>query len=273
MKIGLAIAPEQAAPSAFVVYRDRLEVSMAKAAAFGYDGVELALSDAAQAEPERIQRALAATGLELPAISTGRVFAERKVWFTHPDEAVRREAVATICGLVDVAQRFGALVNIGRARGPVPDGDSLEAATERFLACMSECSSYAAQRGVSLVLEPVNRYETTFINNVPQALAMMDRLGLPNVLVMPDVFHMNIEDASIEDSFRQAGSRVGYVHLADSNRLAPGRGHLPFASIAAVLAEIRYDGWVTAEILPIPDPDSAAASAITYLRRFYPASR
>ncbi len=76
-----------------------------------------------------------------------------------------------------------------------------------------------------MVLEPVNRYETNFINSVPQALAMLDRLGEPERQgVMPDVFHMNIEDRSLAGSFRQAGARTGYVHLADSNRLAPGRG-------------------------------------------------
>ena len=119
MKIGLAIAPEEASPSAFVVFRDRLETSMAKAAALGYDGVELALSDAAQAEPERIRRALANEGLALPAISTGRVFAERGVWFTHPDPAVRREAVETISGLVEVAAgRVPSLPPLGEyARG------------------------------------------------------------------------------------------------------------------------------------------------------------
>jgi len=158
MKIGLAIAPEQAAPSAFVVFRDRLETSMEKAAALGYDGVELALSDAAQAEPDRIQRALTATGLALAAISTGRVYAERQVWLTHSDERTRREAVAILCGLIDVAAPFGALVNIGRVRGPVPAGDTLATATDRFVGSLRECAEYAAERGVTMVLEPVNRY-------------------------------------------------------------------------------------------------------------------
>jgi len=273
MKIGLAIAPEQAAPSAFVVFRDRLETSMEKAAALGYDGVELALSDAAQAEPDRIQRALTATGLALAAVSTGRVYAERQVWLTHPDERTRREAVAILCGLIDVAAPFGALVNIGRVRGPVPDGDTLATATDRFVGSLRECAEYAAERGVTMVLEPVNRYETNFLNSVPEALEMLDRLGLPNVLLMPDVFHMNIEDVSIEGSLRQAGSRVGYVHLADSNRLAPGAGHLSFSSIAKTLAEIGYNGWVTAEILPRPSPEAAAAAAIATLRSCFPPRR
>lgn len=272
MKIGLAIAPEEASPSAFVVFRDRLETSMAKAAALGYDGVELALSDAAQAQPQRIRRALDEYGLELPAISTGRVFAERKVWFTHPDRAIREEAVETVTGLAGLAAQFGAMVNVGRARGYVHEGESRETAVERFLECMGECARAAARLGVEIVLEPVNRYETNFINSVPEALEMLARLGMPNVGVMPDVFHMNIEDVSIEGSFRQANDRVRYVHFADSNRLAPGKGHLDFPGIVGALREIGYDGYVTAEILPHPDPDTAAADAIAFLRGVVPGS-
>lgn len=267
MKIGLAIAPEDASPSSFVVFRDRLEVSIAKAARLGYDGVELALSDAEQADRGGLEKALSRHGLELPAISTGRVFAERKVWLTHPEAAIRREAVDTLKGLITLASRYGALVNIGRVRGYVHENESQEMAIERFLEGMAECADAADRVGVTLVLEPVNRYETNFVNSVPDAMGLLERLGRPNVKIMPDVFHMNIEDASIEGNLLAAGNLVGYVHLADSNRLAPGQGHLDFHGILAALQQIDYRGYVTAEILPSPDPDTAAAQAIAYLRR------
>jgi len=84
---------------------------------------------------------------------------------------------------------------------------------------------------------------------------------------MPDIFHMNIEDASITDSLREAGDKISYVHFADSNRWAPGQGHLNFPEIIGVLKSISYDRFVTVEMLPKPDPDSAARMAIDYLRR------
>jgi sugar phosphate isomerase/epimerase len=82
---------------------------------------------------------------------------------------------------------------------------------------------------------------------------------------MPDLFHMNIEDASFRAAFESARDYIGYVHVADSNRLAPGWGHMPFDEIFRILKDIEYDGYLTAEILPRPDPDQAAAQAARYL--------
>lgn len=267
MKIGLAVAPENALPSAFVVFRDKLEISLAKAARLGYDGVELALLDPQQVDRRRIRAALAEHGLGLPVISTGQVFSEGKVWFTHPEERIRRAAVERIKGLIDLAAEFGAMVNIGRVRGYIHEGETHEVAEGRFLAGLAECADHAAGAGVTMILEPVNRYEINYINSVPQAVAALGKLGRPNVKVMPDTFHMNIEDVSITGSLAAASALVGYVHLADSNRWAPGQGHLDFPAIIAALRSIGYDGYVTAEILPYPDPDTAAQQAIAYLRQ------
>jgi sugar phosphate isomerase/epimerase len=273
MKLALAIAPENALSSAFVVFRDRLEVSIAKAAQLGYDGVELALLEAGQVVPERIARALAAHDLALPVISTGQVFSEGRVWFTHPEAGVRQEAVRRIKELIALASQFGAKVNVGRVRGYIHKGERQEVAEGRFLACLAECADFAADRGVEMILEPVNRYEINYINSVPEALDALDKLDRPNVKVMPDVFHMNIEDVSITGSLIQAGKRLGYVHFADSNRWSPGKGHLDFAEIIDALDDIDYDAYIGVEILPEPDPDTAAQAAIAYLKPLLAAGR
>jgi sugar phosphate isomerase/epimerase len=88
--------------------------------------------------------------------------------------------------------------------------------------------------------------------------------------LMLDVFHMNIEDTDIYDSFRTAGERCWFVHLADNNRRWPGAAHLDFAQIVSVLHEINYGGFVSFEILPWPDGDTAAQSAIRTLRQYIP---
>jgi 5-keto-L-gluconate epimerase len=266
MKIGLAIAPETASPLAFVVFRDHLEMIMEKVARLGYDGVELALLDADEIKVDVIRKALETYALEVPVVSSGRVFAEGHVWFTHPDKTVRDQAVELMKGLIRLAAQFGAKVNVGRVRGFIAPDESCATAEGRFVECLRECADFAGERQVQMLIEPVNRYETNYINSVPDALAALDQVARPNIAVMPDVFHMNIEDASITGGFRQAGARVGYVHFADSNRRAPGQGHLDFAEIVGVLNDIGYDGYVTAEILPYPDPDTAAANAIEFLR-------
>ncbi len=272
MKIAVAIATENALPTAFVVFRG-IEESIRKAAQLGYDGVELALMDKDQVSVEQVERLIKEHSLEIPVISTGQVFAGHQLWFTDPNSTQRRRAVETFKGLVDIAARFRAMVNIGRVRGFIAEGETAEIAEGRFAEAVREIAGYARPKGVDLILEPVNRYEINFINSVDEGVALIERLRIPGLKLMPDVFHMNIEDASIEGSLKRHIRHVAYVHFADSNRLAPGWGHLDFGSIVGALNEARYTGWTSVEILPKPDPDSAAAQAIRHLRKFIPKPR
>lgn len=98
-----------------------------------------------------------------------------------------------------------------------------------------------------------------------EGLQIVQRCGRDCVRLMPDVFHMNIEDASLRQAFGPAREFVTYVHVADSNRLAPGWGHIPFDEILSILVDIGHDGWLTAEILPRPDAVAAAEQAIRFL--------
>ncbi|MEW6227966.1 MAG: sugar phosphate isomerase/epimerase family protein [Bacillota bacterium] len=266
MKIGLAIAPKEALPSAFVVFREDLSRGISKVARLGYDGVELALLSKDQVDVPSVRQLISRYNLDVPAVSSGQVFADAGLSFTSPDEKVRDGAVATLKGLVEVASEFGAKVNVGRVRGYIPVGEDRRVAEDRFLWCMDKLASYCESLGVEVVLEPVNRYETNFINRLAEGLELLKRLGRDNVKLMPDTFHMNIEEASIIRSLEDAGSYIGYVHVADSNRHAPGDGHLDFLSILSCLASLGYDDYITTEILPYPSPDEAAARAIKHLR-------
>lgn len=270
MKIGIAVAPREALPSAFVVFRDSLEVSIKKAHALGYDGVELALLHPGQINADRIERLLEEFGLEIPMISSGQVFAEGGLCFTSPDPEVRDTAITRIKSLVDQAARFRSMVNIGRVRGPLTEGVPRKESEKRFLDALEEVARYAEPQGVTIALEPVNRYEINFVNRVDEAVELIHRISAPNVKVMPDLFHMNIEDASIEGSLAAYIDDIAYIHFADSNRHAPGSGHLNFPNIVMLLRSLGYSGYVTAEILPVPNPDEAAARAAAYLRALIP---
>jgi sugar phosphate isomerase/epimerase len=272
MRISLAISPPVAQPSAFVVFRDRLDVGMRKACCLGYDGVELALALRSDVDVASVRSLLAAEGMRLAAVSTGRVFAEQHVWLTHRDPRVRGHAIDILRGLIDVAAEFGAQrVNIGCVRGMIPEGEIVESAEVRFFDGIRGCADYAGERGVTLMLEPVNRYELNYVNSVvPDGIDVFRRIDHPRVQLQADVFHVNIEDASITQSLAAAGPLVGYVHLACSNRWAPGQGHTDFPAILTALRTIGYDDDVTVEILPYPSPDQAAAQAIGYLRTIIP---
>ena len=265
IKLSLAIAPENALMSAFVVFRDKLEVSLEKAARLGYDGVELALLNKNQVNISSIKKLLTSTGLEIPMISTGQIFADTGVNFTHYEKSKRDKAVADFTGLMEVAAEFGSMVNIGRLRGMINQGDP---SLNYFRESMDVSLSRADELGVTVALEPVNRYEINFLNSCAQCAEMIESIGHEKLVMMPDVFHMNIEDPSIEGTLWKYSELIKYVHLADSNRWAPGRGHLDFQSIIRSLKDIGFDGYTSVEILPYPEPDQAAQEAVATLRKY-----
>lgn len=267
MKLSVAIASKEALPNAFVVFRGVKE-SIIKAHELGYDGVELALKNPDEVNKHELKQWLRENRLEVSAISSGQVFAARGLHFTDENQENRVELYKTFCEFIDLAGEFGGLVNIGRTRGPIAGRDM--ALVERlFLDMAHKVADHAEKRGVELILEPVNRYEIDFINNLDECTAMLRQLNRKNFVMMPDVFHMNIEDDKIGESFIRNKEYVRYVHFADTNRHAPGDGHMNWNEIFEALTAIGYDGWTTAEILPYPDPDTAAKRTVAFLKGTY----
>ena len=264
MKLSVAIADHKAGPSAFVVWRGFAE-SIKKAAALGYAGVELALRSREDVEPGELRPLLEKYNLEVSCISTGQVFADLGLSMADTDDKRRNEAVQVLSGLVELAAEFGGMVNLGRVRGFVAEGRNMSQTEALFLESLGKLLPLAEKHGVVLVVEPVNRYETNFINNLSQCADLLKKAGSPQVGIMADVFHMNIEDMQIGGAIADCASMLRYVHLADSNRLAPGWGHLSFGEVFGALAQCGYDGWVSVEILPDPTPDAAARQAAEFL--------
>lgn len=265
LRLAVAIATADAMPNAFVVWRG-IEESIARAAAMGYDGVELALKTADQVDSHTVKRLLAERDLACPVVSTGQVFAGLGLYFTARDKSRRAEVVDVFKGMIDLAAELGAMVNIGRTRGFIEQNESYNDAAGRFVEVAQRMCEYAHPKGVKLILEPVNRYEINFINSVEEGAALMNQVGSPNMALMPDLFHMNIEDRSLGGELEKHSRHVAYIHFADTNRLAPGQGHTDFQSVFDSLQRVGYDGWGSIEILPKPDPDTAARQAIEYLK-------
>jgi len=263
MKLSVAIAGKHALPSAFVVFRG-FEESIQKAAQLGFDGVELALRRAQEINPSYLSGLLDEYGLEVSCISTGQVYADGGLRLTHEDSAKRKETIGIFRELIDLAADFGQIVNIGRVRGFIGDKPR-EEVEDLFIDVARELCTYALERRVTLILEPVNRYEIDFVVSVREGVELMKRIGMPNMMLMPDVFHMNIEDVTIGPELAANIDYIKYIHIADSNRLAPGQGHLDFENILYHLLRAGYDGWLSLEILPNPDPDTAAKQAADFV--------
>jgi sugar phosphate isomerase/epimerase len=167
--------------------------------------------------------------------------------------------------VIDLAATLNAMVNLGRVRGRLdllpPAAQGWEVAVHR----LRRLAEYAAKQGVRITLEPLNRYEADFILNTAEGMRFITDVGADNLGLMLDLFHMNIEEAGIEDALRLAGSSLWHVHIADSNRRYPGSGHLDFTGPFAALQSMGYRGFVSAELLPLPDADTAAQKTIDFL--------
>jgi sugar phosphate isomerase/epimerase len=263
VRLSLVVSVEDTAFDAVAV-RGGWESAAAHLAGLGYDGIELAIRDPTVIDLGRVEAVVREAGLVVPALGTGQAYLRDGLSLSSPDAVTRRRAAERVIGHVRVAQRLGSLVIIGLIRGRTEGG--VEATVGRFLEGLGPVLDAAASAGVRLIIEPVNRYESDFLATVEDTLAVIDRAGAPHLGVLADTFHMNIEEPSIEDALVAAGPRLWHVHTADSNRWAPGYGHLDFRAIVDTLRRVGYAGFLSAEILPKPDPDEAAARMLQTLR-------
>jgi sugar phosphate isomerase/epimerase len=266
-KFSVVIAHKEALPSAFVVFRG-FEQNIRLAAHMGFNGIELALRTAGEINISEMEKWLQKSDLEVSAISTGQVYAENGLSFMTLDMALRKKLFSVFYELIDLAAIFGKKINIGRVRGQILQGKE-EQCLRLFYEAIDTICNYAANKQVDILLEPVNRYESNFINNLQEAWEIIDKSKIDNLYIMPDIFHMNIEDPVIETELLKYRDKINYIHLADSNRYAPGWGHTDFNSIHNTLQSMNFNGWHSVEILPFPTPEKAGKQAINYLKKIW----
>ena len=243
---------------------DDLSTSCRKAANLGFDAVELFTPSP---EADGLQEALSENNLELAAVGTGAGKVVHGLTLTDPDSSVRASAIKFIRSMIDFGAQYKAPAIIGSMQG-MHGGDRDEAL--RYLAEGLEIlGSHATLKEVKLIYEPLNRYETNLFNRLEDGAEFLDGLTTKGVVLLADLFHMNIEEANIAEALQSAARHVGHVHFADSNRRPIGNGHLDVAPVAKALQDIGYDRYVSAEAFDWPNPDDAALQTISSFRRFF----
>lgn len=255
------------APTVFgpLLFAGDLERAVQVAGALRYDGIEISLRSAAEIDAAWLADRLATEGLRLSAVGTGRMFLEDGLSFSSPDAEVRRAAVARVRAVGGFAAPFGARVIVGLVRGARPGRGDGSAERGWIVECLRDCADSAGEAGVSIVVEAINRYETTFHNTAGQTLELVEVVGRDNLGLLLDVFHMNIEETSMAAAILEAGDRLRYFHMVDSNRWPPGLGHVDYGPIFGALTTIGYEGWLSAEVLPKPDDLAAAREARSFI--------
>lgn len=239
---------------------------VARFRAWGYDGLELAVRDPARLDVTTLERALRAGGLPVVALATGSACTIDGLSYTDPDPALRRAAARRIADHCALAARIGGLVILGLIRGRIAPGMPADRAMAWTREGVQAGCEAGLRLGVRLVFEPINRYEADLIHTAAEGLAFIEEIGAPNLGLLLDTFHMNIEEPDMCQALRQAGPRLHHVHTADSNRCYPGAGHIDFAAVVATLRALGYRGCLSAEILPRPDLIAGLARAAEHLR-------
>lgn len=267
MKSGVTISLVPEAKGGPFIFWDDLASSCRTAARLGFDGVEVFPPAPELLDTTALRQALEENRLQLAALGTGGGWLRQKLTLTSPDATVRSRARDFISRMIDQAGPFGAAVIVGSMQGRAEGEVSRERALEFLGQALGEFGARARGAGVTLLYEPLNRYETNLFHRVEDLLPFLAALPAP-VKILGDLFHMSIEESSVPDAIRAAGSRLGHVHLADSNRRAAGLGHTDFGPIFAALREIGYSGYLSAEALPGADSEQAAAQTLATFRRW-----
>ncbi len=266
MKLSIVLSA-QPAQFAAATFKGDIDENLAQIASLRYQGVELAIRDPSLLDADALDRLIHKHALAVPALGTGQAWGEEGLSFTDPDADVRRRAIGRIKSHIPLARRWGALIIIGLIRGVVKPGVDAAKAMEWLVDAIKYCADAAQSAGVRLALEPINRYETSLINNVSQGVQLIERVGCDNFGLLLDTFHMNIEEADIQSSIRAGGRHIFHFHVADSNRWYPGAGHLDFRAILDALDATSYKGWISGEFLPQPDAVIAAERSIEFLAK------
>ncbi len=214
-----------------------LRPAIAAAQALGMDFVQVSLSSLDDLDVAAVRDSLAKhrlaciTGLAVPAT----------VWARRMDGALRQYLQRAVDATADLGSDLlsGSLYTpMGERGGPACRREELDLLRDS----LKEVAKYAANLGIRLGLEPLNRYETSLINTCAQMVDFIDEIDEANVLVHLDTFHMNIEEQDLADALLLAGERLGYVQLAESDRGVPGDGHLPWDSVFSGLRDLSYSG-------------------------------
>lgn len=252
------------------IFWDDLAGSCARAAALGFDGVELFFHEARSVNVAEVQSALSAHNLVVAAFGTGAGWVKHKLRLTDPDARVRRRAIEFIARFIELAAQFSAPVIVGSMQGRWGDGVSRQQVLSWLADALNELGENAAKHNVPLLYEFLNRYESNLFNTAEDSLAFLRMFHTQNVKLLCDLFHMNIEERDVPGALRLVGPKLGHVHFVDTNRRAVGFGHLDAGAVAQALRDAGYDGFVSAEALPVPDGETAARQTLAAFQKYFP---
>lgn len=225
----------------------------------GYNGVELPIFDPAALDLPAIRQACVNSGLACTA-STAMAQGLSLI-----DDERRTQGVAWLQNVVRAAAALGANLLCGPMAVPVGELRGRGFTDQEFDTCvrsLQEVGAVAAAEGVTLALEPLNRFETFMLNTVQDGVRLMNAVDQPSVGLLLDTFHMHIEEKSTPDAIRRAGTHIKHFHCSENDRGVVGSGQVDWAGTFQALADVQYSGWLVVESFNAVIPELAGATCI-----------
>jgi len=285
----LAVSSADRAPeSAPILLQGTITENLLQAAKLGYDAIEVHTRETAQLDYDEIEKIVASSGVKVCMVITGRLNTEGKCSLIDDRPYVVNAAIEGMKQYIDMASKLNADIVIGWVRGNIPQGGNKEYYFNRLAQNLKILAEYGKQKNVKLNIEVINRYEiNTFntaketvdfieatnryesqvANSLEETLQIIQRVQGKMLSILPDTFHMNIEEKDFKEAISICKSKLGYVHIADNTRWYPGSGQIDFKQIVNCLEKVGYTGYLSVECLPCPDKVSAAKNAIDYLNK------
>jgi D-psicose/D-tagatose/L-ribulose 3-epimerase len=208
-----------------------------------------------------IRKATTANGLELTICSVLVQGLSMKSEYKEVSSKSRQHLKEAVAASAEAGAKMiaGPLYSpVGYLPGRRRTADEWAWAVEAY----QEIGPVLAEHGVTLAIEPLNRFETYFLNTAADAKALCDQVGHPSVGVLFDTFHANIEEKDISAGYRMVGGHLKHVHTCENDRGIPGSGHVEWAAVFQALRDLNYDGWLTIESFGFALGDLSSAAAI-----------
>ncbi|MEV0086007.1 sugar phosphate isomerase/epimerase [Saccharopolyspora sp. NPDC050642] len=246
---------------------EETRLALSKAKETGYDLIELTATDFSTIDTELVRRLLDEHGLASSA-SLGLTF---DADVNNDDPAVVQRGRDRLGGALELVHSIGSKYLIGAlysTLGKYPAAATPQARANA-VAAIRDLAAQAAELGITLGLEILNRYETNLLNTTRQALAFLDDVGADNVTIHLDTYHMNIEEPDFVRPVQEAGDRLGYVHIGESHRGYLGSGTIDFPAFFRALVDIGYTGPITFESFSSAVVDPALSDTLAVWRNLW----
>jgi len=227
----------------------------------GFDGIEFPLFRLDGFNAATVRKDTEAAGLECTVASA---FIQGLSPISD-DAATRAKALQHLKDLIRAAAEAGAKIFCGPMYSPVgylPGRRRTADEWKRAVEGLQSLGDTLAAHKVTLAIEPLNRFETYFLNTAADAAQLCDEVGHPNIGILFDTFHANIEEKNIAAGIRTVSRHLRHVHTCENDRGIPGSGHVEWPQVFEALREVKYDGWLTIESFGFNIGDISAAAAI-----------